>query len=696
MIRWIPYTFTRILSFLVVGILLGIFFPGWFSVPVTFGILAILLISYIALFSFKVLQSKINAAWIGFPMILLFGISLALIRDERRAADHLVHQKDIRAYTVVIDGYPEEKEKSWKITGRVEYILERSNWKEAQGRVMLYFSRERFDDPFRYGQTLLINGTPELVPGPGNPEEFDYQTYLRYKNIFHQDFVKKDVVLLVSEKGNVIIAASMKTRQWAQDNIRKYIEGTNEQAIASALVLGITDNIDRDVLDAYSNTGTMHVLAVSGLHISIIYVIILFLLKPINRWKSGKVLVAFVSLGLLWSYAFVTGMSPSVLRAVTMFSFVIVAKLIARDSNIFNTLAASAFCLLIVDPFLIMSVGFQLSYLAVLGIIWIHPLIFRLYEPERYLSSQVWTLVSVSVAAQLSTLSLTLLYFHQFPNYFILSNLIVIPVSFVVLVGGLAVLAFSFFEPLAEFLGWVVASAIKIMNGGVVLVDRLPFSTIDDIFINGWQALLVFFMVAGIVLFFQFRRINYLLATAVLVMAFSVFRWVDYTQAIGTDKMIVYKVPGHSAADLFSGGHLFMYADSALCASPSRIRYHLQPARLANYVSEGRFLYEGHTVTSGRNLATHFGGKRILFLKEYNNEIDLGSFDIVVVGADALPDANTADIRPNAVLVLDSSNSYRYCSRLMEQPANAFTIYSVLHNGAFEFVPEDRHEIRSS
>ena len=357
---------------------------------------------------------------------------------ETNNPNHIVNANSIDFFRVVVSTAAVEKENSWKAEAEVEEINTEGEWKSATGTIMLYLSKEEFISP-EYGDVLLIKGQPQLVPPPSNPEEFDYRRFLSFKNIYHQRFIKKDNAKQIGfAPPGWIDYYALKTRKWADNTIRQYVSGEREKALASGLVLGITDGLDDELLSAYRATGTLHVLAVSGLHVGILYGIVLLILTPLNKLKKGPWIAAVISIAILWAYAFVTGLSPSVLRAVTMFSFVAIAKPGGHRTNIYNTLAVSAFLILWYDPFFIMSVGFQLSYLAVLVIVYVQPGLYNVWNPANRILDEIWKVSSVSIAAQISTFSLSLFYFHQFPNYFLMSNLVAIPASFVVLVLGLA------------------------------------------------------------------------------------------------------------------------------------------------------------------------------------------------------------------------------------------------------------------
>ena len=200
------------------------------------------------------------------------------------------------------------------------------------------------------------------------------------------------------------------------------LEG-KEYAVVSALVAGYTDDLDIETMKAFADTGTLHVLSVSGMHVGIIYYVLNLLLLFLSKHRYGNILRVLILLSFLWLYSMITGMSAAVMRSAAMLSFIIVGKSFNRYVNTYNIIAASIFFLLIMNPFTLMDVGFQLSYISVIGIIWLQPHIYSIFDFNTKWKDEIWKVVSVSIAAQIATFPLGIFYFHQFPNYFLPSNL---------------------------------------------------------------------------------------------------------------------------------------------------------------------------------------------------------------------------------------------------------------------------------
>lgn len=636
MFRWIPYAMVRVTIFFILGIGVAIQWPGVFGIEWV-------VVGTLLYFIFR------NGA-VGLITIFLFGY----VRTELHTAKNDA-PISVTYYKAVVSRYAEEKANSWKLESTTDH-----------GTVILYLSKKDFPRPYSYGDVLLIKGSPQLVKPPSNPGEFDLQRNLHFKNIHHQHYLTDGQAILIGhEPGNPFIAAAIHVRLWADRQLKTYVHGDREQATASALVLGVTDGLDSDLLQAYASTGAMHVLAVSGLHVSIIYWIILLLGRPLEKLKSGKATLAVMSVVLLWIYAFVTGWSPSVLRAVMMFTFVAMARPWKQSTNIYNTMAASAFCLLLYDPFFVMSVGFQLSYIAVFGIVFIHPHLYVLWEPKSRLWDEIWKVVSVSIAAQLATVPISLYYFHQFPNYFLIANLLVIPASFVVLVVGLAVLPVAFVPVIASIVGSVLQWVIWLMNSIIMIIGSLPFAVIKNIYIDGTQALLLAGITLSILLCLLLKNVRWLWVALVLVIGFSIVDWIHVMSVVKKNHITVYNVNGKTAIDLISNGSLYCYGD-------------FDPFRMAaNRVRLG--------VRSTRSIANDmvvWKGVRI-FVARGPLPVNLET-DILILTDNAfktLPETKTK------ILIIDSSNSFYLADRLLKQGAPAESqVYSVAHSGAFQLM----------
>ncbi|MBN1820838.1 MAG: ComEC/Rec2 family competence protein, partial [Prolixibacteraceae bacterium] len=307
-----------------------------------------------------------------------------------------------------------------------------------------------------------------------------------------------------------------------------------------ALTLGYKDALDPETKEVYSSCGAMHVLAVSGLHVGIIYLAINFLIGFLKRLKTGRYLFIIITITILWFYALLTGLSPSVLRSALMFSVLITGENLRRPVNIYNSLAVSAFILLFFNPNLIFETGFQLSYSAVAGIVFFQPKINNLFNPGNFVLKYSWSLFSVSLAAQLSTFPLTIYYFHQFPFYFWLSNFIVIPGAFLLIFLSIAIITTS---PL-PIISSLFANAISFILDSVYFflerIKELPLAVIQYIHIDKIQFILLYSIIGFLVLFISKKKVKYLhmiIGSIIMVLSINI---VHKYNCIRQNKIIIY------------------------------------------------------------------------------------------------------------------------------------------------------------
>jgi competence protein ComEC len=694
MIRWIPYTFVRTVLFFIGGILLGLYSPDLISESVSFVLLGGMAVLYFAMvLGGRCLQSSLNPGWVGLCLVFVAGFIHVVLQTESRDPDHLINNKSkITHYQAIITRFAEEKARSWKMEARVTDV-HTDRWEHREGKLILYLPKDGHISPFRYGDVLLIKGQPDIPEGPANPGQFDYRGFLTLKNIYHQHFLRAGEAVKISHvPPNRFIAFAFRWRESAEAILKRFIHGAREQAIASALVLGVTEGLDNDQLNAYAATGSMHILAVSGLHVSVLCMILLWVLKPLNRIPAGRWLIAFIALAVLWLYAFVTGLSPSVLRAVGMFSFFAIARPWARSTNIYNTLAVSAFCLLLFDPFLIRSVGFQLSYLAVLGIVYLYPRILVFWEPQHSITTKIWKLSAVSVAAQIATFPLGLLYFHQFPNYFLLSNILVVPLASVVLVAGLLVLGLSLTPSIASVLGYGLEMTIRFLNGMVFTLEDLPFSVTENVYISPWQCCLIFLFIMVVLALAQYRRFNFVVIGFLIAVAYAGLQWWHFFKEVNVHKVTVYKVPGHTAIDVMDRGQVFFIADSIMRGDEESLRYNVTPNRLLAGVGKANESFPLAKSLNGCKLM-YWHGKHVLLINDRNFDLpDRFTVDWLIIANNAVEDLPALIRRITCEkVILDSSNSFFFATRFLEAAKfHNLDVHSVLHRGAFTLKLENK------
>jgi competence protein ComEC len=679
--KWIPYPMVRISAFFVAGILLAIYSPELLSFRFAVIVSAILFFTF---FLSAFFLKKKTGAWLGFVAmfsLFLFGFCRLYLAKQSNAGDHLLKlNSEVQAYEAIVRSVPEEKIKSWKVELELTAVKTMS-WQPITGRVLLYIAKDGIAPAWHYGDLLLVQGSPVEIKPPANPGEFDFKRFLGFKNIYHQQFARSAQLKSIGRaESKGFIYYSHQARAWSMQKLNQFIHGEQQQVIAAALVVGVTDGIDNDLQNAYAASGAMHVLAVSGLHVGIIYAIILFLLKPLHRYSWSRWFIAGISLLFLWSFAFVTGLSPSVLRAVTMFSFIAIARPLGWRTNIYNTLAGSAFVLLLYNPFLVMSVGFQLSYLAVLGIVYLQRPLYNLWEIDNRAGDWIWQITCVSIAAQVATFSLGLLYFHQFPVYFLVSNLFVIPLSTLVLVAGIFLLVISFISPVAQLTGFLLEWTIKALNWIVFQTEDLPFSLINNIYLNTFQCWLLMGVLFCLIMLFEWKKIEWLYSSFVLTLIFVFTQWNHFLNDVRHDDLVIYSINNHYGIEFTSNGQSYFVTDSLLVKDRERTRFHIQPNRLTHGVS---------TISSQITFAKDTLGVKYFLWKDkligwvsdrkYRLPRNI-MLDYLLVSNNSVSGSSLRNALIHE-LIFDGSNSQGYIDRNFRRESIRF--YSTLEHGAF-------------
>jgi competence protein ComEC len=337
--------------------------------------------------------------------------------------------------------------------------------------------------------------------------------------------------------------------------------------------------LDSETLQAYSGSGVTHILSVSGLHVGVIFIVISFLLGFMK--KEGRQLYFKTALILvtIWAYALLTGMSPPVMRSAAMFTFISLGNASKRNVHIINSLAVSALVLLLINPLMISNIGFQLSYLAIVGIVFINKPIANLLNPKTKIGNQIWDLVAVSLAAQIATAPLTMLYFHQFPAYFIPANLIAIPLSFLAIYSGLSVLVTSAIPAISNFLGLITNFLLFVLNYSVGFIERLPYSVLKVTSIFTKEMLLLYMILISIMLLFALRKKGMLYISMMLVLLLSVSFTLTETQRQKQQKIVFYSANKLTAVGFVNGQQQVLLADSVLLKDKKANKFNLDGAK---------------------------------------------------------------------------------------------------------------------
>ena len=354
------------------------------------------------------------------------------------------------------------------------------------GKVMVNIQKDSLKSAFKIDDLLFFRTDFFEIPSPKNPHQFDYKAYLKKQGVLHQVFLKIKGYKHQESSQNSIYKIAEKIRNRVEEKLILNGFKGEELGVIKALVLGQRNNVSKELLQEYTKAGAIHILAVSGLHVGIILLILSWLLKPIERIRFGKLIKMLFIVILLWFFAVIAGFSASVVRAVTMFSAVAIGMAFGRKTFVIHSLITSMFILLLIKPLFVFDVGFQLSYLAVFSIVTIQPKLVGLWSPKWKVLDKFWQLFTVSIAAQIGVLPISLFYFHQFPGLFMLSNLVIIPFIGFILIAGILVITLALLNILPDFVAAIYNWIIGAMNNFVgwisiqeaFLITEISFSSL--------------------------------------------------------------------------------------------------------------------------------------------------------------------------------------------------------------------------
>jgi len=668
---WQQYPFIRLLVPFIAGILAAMQIDV--QINNSFFVLSVLLLGIHGWFTFF-FKKKIafTYRWIfGIPVnIFLFiaGYQLTILNTARFDRDNVSHFTDRKCeLLVLITEPPVEKANSFKLIGEPLFLNDSVDWKTVSGKILLYFAKDSLIPEIKYGDQLLLNTTLNPVSHPKNPGEFNYQRYLANRGIYDQAYVKAgDWSVVARGKGYALISLALELRH----RFLKVLESNNitgkEFAVISALLLGCSDYLDSDQLKEYSGSGVMHILSVSGLHVGIIYVFLNILLGFMDKKRSMKIFKVILLILLIWFYALVTGLSPSVLRAATMFSFIAVGGVLKRNVNIYNSLAASAFVLLLFNPFLVTSVGFQLSYLAVAGIAWLYRPLDILYIPRNRIIRFIWQTTAVSIAATAATLPLTLFYFRQFPNLFLVTNLIAIPLSTLIIYTGIFVLVTSPVHIFSSMLSSLLVIMIRALNGTVKFIENVPFAVTGDIYISQIELIILSVLIFGFCTYLLTKSNRFLIVSlASLILFFTSTTIRNYYQ-LQQQKVVIYNLPKATAIDFINANHGILLADSIAYYDDSKFNFHIKNNRIISGITSFEnilpvFQNYRSDVLIKRDCFIQFKDRRLAIIDpdfNYKPTGKLLNLDYLLLSHDpSISIRELADIFSFKMVVIDNSNS---------------------------------------
>ncbi len=607
----------------------------------------------------------------------------------------------LTAYEGVVTTQPEERTKTYRVELTLRRALVEGRWQPLSGRVITYLDKTNTPLP-RYGEVWLVGAPPRPIDPPLNPGEFNYQQFLAYKGIDHQQYLRPyQRRILGLSPPNRLTALAIQTNQFADSVLTHHLGNRAEYGLVNAMVLGVRDDLDTEQYRAYAAAGAVHILSVSGLHVGILFFVLTWVLGKLAPSQRKRVWVAMLKLALLWFYALMTGFSAPVLRSAAMFSILIVADASGRPHNLPNTLGVSAFFLLCFDPYTLFSAGLQLSYLAVMGIgAWMPYL--NQWVTFRYVwLNRLWQLTAVALVAQLATFPLGVFYFHQFPTYFLLANPVVILASELLLPLAMATLAFCWVPGLSAGLGWLTGKVAWLLNEAVGLTGQLPGAAWEGLWLSAAGLVLLYALILAGVTALQTRRPVWLWGVACLSLLLAVLTIGEEISQRRHRQLAVHFLPHRTALSLTYGHRATLLTDADFQTDPRSFDFYLkntfgrwgvahltthnlrQPDTLTHALWAGGVFRQTPAYT-----LWVWQGKRILIINRLSGDIHWrlpAVVDYCIIRRNALHE--WSQLRGRVVarhILFDDSNKTPLTDRLLaEAKQRGIACYSVRQQGAY-------------
>lgn len=483
--------FLRLLLFLIVGV----FFSYWYRGGLLLVFITLAFVSVIAFVVYHLtpkIYRNFRIRWISGVSAFAFLFSVGWIITDIKMPSQIDRNYDVTATGKVVS--TKDGTGSWS---RIVFAPNKVNNDSVpikSGDLWLLMVKDGITEKgLRVGIEIVIKGTLHGHKANTNPYAFNYGDYLFKQGFSGQFYIDADNIAIVNKHRCGIKIISLRIREWCISRFSESGINSSRLAILSALVLGEREGIDRELNDKFIHSGAIHILAVSGLHVGIVFLILNYILGLF--FKSSTLLRLVITILLLFFYAFITGFSPSVTRAVVMFSFIQTGRAYSRYINMYNILCVSAFIILLWNPMYIFHVGFLLSHLAVAGIVAFYPLINGFFSFGFIGWRWIWSVISVTLSAQITTIPLSLWLFGSFPSYFILSNIFLIPLLTPILIIAIIILLLSWIPFVTTVLGAPLNDMIGFMEDIVGFIELLPNSYITNIWFSFPLVLLFFLLI---------------------------------------------------------------------------------------------------------------------------------------------------------------------------------------------------------
>ena len=562
------------LARITIGFLAGVMFSYYFQPhsKLVFACLFVAFCSFVVAY-FISKNKAVNPIYFGLTTYFLafnIGTSTQIIHTDSFQKSNYIHVKSIFEKPHLVSVTIREKLRSSSFNDRYIVLVNQIDNNVHTGRILLNVQKDSLNHPLEIGTHLQINGSLYKNSAIKNPNQFDYGKYLESKQIYAQLYADASDIKIgfISEKNAWYYSSKLRTK--IIQNLEKSNFNKAELNVAVALILGQQQEISPEIIRDYQYAGAVHILSVSGLHIGFVLLFVTFLLKPFPNTKRGSFIKLIIILSSLMSFGLIAGLASSVLRSVTMFSFVAIGMYLRRSTNIFHTLLVSMLLILLVQPSFLFDVGFQLSYLALFFILWLQPLLAQLWKPKNKIATYFWDILTVSFAAQIGTLPLSIYYFHQFPGLFFVTNLIIIPFLSVIMGLGVLVMLLAAFDFVPIFLARLLEWSIYFLNKIINTIASLEQFIFRDISFN-WQLMLsLYLLIITVIIWFKKPSFNRLALTLMAVIIFQISCLQTHYTIQTQKELVIFNSAKNTLITERNGANVILYCNDSFMKKASQ------------------------------------------------------------------------------------------------------------------------------
>lgn len=601
----LDFPLTKITIWFIFGILVSYSCQPTFRIVIPAFVIGlfILLLIYFSIQKNKKLNILFGIS--TFYISFLIGVTTLLFHTETLQKNNYAHCKEAFTVPQTITFIVREKLKGNIYNDRYGAIIKNIDGKNYSGKIVVNIQKDSTKNRIIIGSLLKATTILQRNSSNKNPNQFDYGKYLSDKQIYAQVYLTKAEITISKKIKKDLWYYSGRLHSRIYENLEKANFNHTEMNVALALILGQRQEISNDLVQDYQYSGATHILSVSGLHVGFIMLFISFLLRPIPNTRKGSLIKLISILLSLALFAVISGLSPSVLRSVVMFSFLAIGNHLRRTGSIYHTLLVSILLILLFEPYFLFDVGFQLSYLALFFILWLQPLLKNIWSPKYKISIFIWNALTASFAAQIGTLPICLYYFHQFPGLFFVTNIIVIPILSFIMIIGIIIMLLAVFYPPPFLLTKLFEKSISLLNFTIHYIASFEGFVIRDISFNFYLLITSYILIISLVIWG--KKINYSTTFIVLISIIIVQISFIYTkkETETNQEMIVYHTKKNSLISESKGRDIRIYSNDTLVFQTSK-------ASILNSYLVGNFSKLRSTFKIKNTL--FFNGKKILVI----------------------------------------------------------------------------------